>query len=116
MNIRQGEIWLVNFDPTVGSEITKKRPCIVVNHDEIGILPLKTVVPLTDWKPRYQEYPWMLRIDPDRRNGLNKPSAADAFQIKNISEKRFVKRLGKISAETLFQVHTRIVKTLDLNL
>jgi mRNA-degrading endonuclease toxin of MazEF toxin-antitoxin module len=46
----RGEVWLVNLDPTVGTEISKKRPCIIVNDDAIGILPLKVIVPLTDWK------------------------------------------------------------------
>jgi mRNA interferase MazF len=116
MIIKQMEIWLVNLDPTIGSEIAKSRPCIVVSHDEIGILPLKTVVPLTDWKARYAEYPWMLRIDPDKTNGLRKPSAADAFQIKNISDRRFIRRIGSISAETLRAIHRNIIKTLDLDL
>ena len=36
MNINQGEIWMVNFEPSVGSEIQKLRPAIVVNDDRIG--------------------------------------------------------------------------------
>ncbi len=46
----KGEVWLVNLDPTIGTEISKKRPCIIVNDDAIGILPLKIIVPVTDWK------------------------------------------------------------------
>ena len=116
MPIEQAEIWLINLDPTVGAEIAKSRPCIVVNHNEIGILPLKTVVPVTDWKARYQEYPWMLRLDPDDINGLKKSSAVDAFQIKNISERRFIKKLGKIDPVTLRKIHRKIIASLDLDL
>ncbi len=116
MSIKQAEIWLINLDPTIGSEIAKSRPCVVISHDEIGILPLKTVVPLTDWKARYKEYPWMVRLDPDSRNGLAKPSAVDTFQIKNISERRFVKRLGAVTKAQLRLIHQNVIKTLDLDL
>jgi mRNA interferase MazF len=40
----RGEIWLVNLAPTIDREITKTRPCIIVNDDVIGILPLKVIV------------------------------------------------------------------------
>ena len=48
--MRQGEIWLINLDPTIGAEIRKTRPAIVVNDNNPGKLPLKIIVPLTDWK------------------------------------------------------------------
>jgi mRNA interferase MazF len=40
--MRKGNIWLVNLDPTVGTEINKTRPAIIVNDDAIGVLPTKT--------------------------------------------------------------------------
>ena len=46
--MKYGEVWLVNFEPQVGQEIRKTRPAIIVNHDSVGKLPLKIVVPLTD--------------------------------------------------------------------
>lgn len=95
--MRRGEIWLINLDPTIGAEIQKTRPAIIVSADEIGILPLRVIVPLTDWKDRYGIAPWMVRIDGDQANGLKKPSAADAFQIRSVSQSRFVSYVGKIS-------------------
>jgi mRNA interferase MazF len=44
---KRGEIWLVNLDPTVGAEIQKTRPAIVISSDCIGKLFLKLVVPIT---------------------------------------------------------------------
>ncbi len=79
--MRRGEIWLINLDPTIGAEIKKSRPAVIVNDDAIGILPLRIIVPLTDWKDRYSIAPWMIRINPDSRNGLGKASAADAFRF-----------------------------------
>jgi mRNA interferase MazF len=49
----RGEIWLVNLNPTVDREISKTRPVVIVNDDAINILPLKVIVPVTDWKDRY---------------------------------------------------------------
>jgi len=95
--MRKGEIWLINLDPTVGAEIQKTRPAVIVNEDAIGLLPLRIIVRLTDWKDRYEIAPWMVRIDPDATNSLNKPSAADAFQIRSVSQARFVNRVGRIS-------------------
>ena len=50
---RRGEIWLVDFDPAVGAEIQKIRPAAVISLDTIGRLPLRLIVPITDWKPQY---------------------------------------------------------------
>jgi mRNA interferase MazF len=97
----RGEVWLLNLDPTVGSEIRKTRPVVIVNDDEVGILPLKVVVPLTDWKIRYENVVWMTRIVPNEENGLMKVSAADAFQVRSVSQERFVRRLGTLSIEDL---------------
>jgi mRNA interferase MazF len=102
--MHKGEIWLINLDPTVGSEIKKTRPAVIVNEDAIGILPLRIIVPLTDWKDRYKVAPWMVRIDPTSRNGLNKPSAADAFQIRSVAQERFVRLLGKVTSVQLADI------------
>ncbi len=45
--MKQGEIWEINLSPTVGAEIKKKRPAVIINDDAIGILPLKVIVPIT---------------------------------------------------------------------
>ena len=113
MSINQGEIWLVEFFPKVGSEITKLRPAIVVNHNEIGRLPLKTIVPITDWKNNYTHYPWMLKIEVNTLNGLSKTSAIDCFQIKNFSNERFIKMIGKVDELMIKKVHETIAKTLN---
>jgi mRNA interferase MazF len=93
----RGAIWLVNLDPTVGSEIRKTRPCVIVNDDAIGILPLKVIVPITDWKESFNIRPWMVRIEPSSDNGLVKMSGADTFQIRSVAESRLVEKLGNVS-------------------
>ena len=46
--MNRGEIWLINLDPTIGAEIKKTRPVVIVSSNAVGILPLRVVVPLTD--------------------------------------------------------------------
>ena len=48
MNPRRREIWLADLNPTIGAEIQKTRPVIVVSSDEIGVLPIRLVAPITE--------------------------------------------------------------------
>ena len=111
--MKQGEIWEINLSPTVGAEIKKKRPAVIVNDDAIGILPLKVIVPITAWKDRYHGAIWMVRIDPDSENKLSKISAIDTFQIRSISTKRLVRKVGSVSSNVLDQVKTAIKAVID---
>lgn len=102
--MHRGEIWLINLDPTVGAEIKKTRPAVIVSDDAIGILPLKVIVPITEWKDRYAIAPWMVRLDPDADNGLDKASAADTFQVRSVAKERFVIKMGKVSNLSLQEI------------
>jgi mRNA interferase MazF len=95
--MHRGEIWLASLNPTLGAEIGKTRPVVIVSRDTIGILPLKVIVPITDWKERYETKVWMVRLEPTPLNGLSKPSAADTFQVRSISQNRLIQPLGKLS-------------------
>jgi mRNA interferase MazF len=105
---KRGEIWLVDFDPAVGAEIQKIRPALVVSLDSVGRLPLRMVVPITDWKPAYSIYPWFVAIPASPQNGLIKDSGADTFQTKSLSEGRFVRLLGSVTKEQLDEVASAI--------
>jgi len=113
--MKQGDIWLINLDPTVGSEIKKTRPAVIVNDNTVGRLPLKIIVPLTDWKDRYEIAPWMVKITPYRQNKLKKTSAADCFQVRSLSEQRFVKKIGAVTQDTLDQIKDGLAKVLSIN-
>jgi len=106
--MKQGEIWEINLSPTVGAEIKKKRPAIIINDDAIGILPLKVIVPITEWKDRFQGAIWLVRIEPDNENKLMKPSAIDTFQIRSVSTKRFLRKTGSVSSNILNEIKTAI--------
>ena len=81
MNIKQGEIWMINFDPSVGSEIQKKRPAVVINDNNMGRFGLSIIVPITEWKDFFKDYPWIIQIPNTQENGLNKLRRALENQI-----------------------------------
>ncbi len=110
--MRQGEIWLVDFAPKIGQDIDKKRPAVIVNHDSMGILQLKVVVPVTEASRNIQD--WHIRLASTTQNGLTKDSVADCFQVKSISRERFVRQLGKLSQNELNQVKLGLMTVLDL--
>ena len=100
----RGEIWRVNLEPTLGDEIGKLRPVIVISGDDMGRLALRIVVPITEWKDRYAAYSWMTRLEPDTANGLTKTSAADTFQVRSVSLARFREYVGILPNERVDRI------------
>jgi mRNA interferase MazF len=113
---QRGEVWLVNFDPTLGSEIKKVRPAIVISSDAVGKLPIKLVAPATDWKAYFAKNLWHVRIEPEAVNGLSKTSAVDVLQLRGVDFRRFIRRLGKVSDETMTEITIAILIVIDFQL
>jgi len=101
---KRGEIWLVRFDPSVGDEIKKERPAVVLSSTRLARLRLRIVVPLTGWAPDFANYPWHYKIEANAKTGLAKTSSADALQIKSLSVVRFVRKLGLLSESDLDEI------------
>ena len=110
--VRSGDVVLVCLDPTVGSEMKKTRPCLLV---EAGTSPLNLVIvlPITDNSlgKRLSVY---VSIDDLEGAGLTKPSAVDCYQIRTISLERIVKRLGQVSENIQAAVKERLAVILDI--
>ena len=98
---KRGEVWELNLDPTVGAEIQKTRPIVVISSDSAGKLPIKLITPITGWDARYGGSFWLVRIRPDSANGLSKDSAVDVLQARGVDISRFKRRLGRVDAETM---------------
>jgi mRNA interferase MazF len=96
-------IWLVNLDPTIGSEIRKTRPCLIVSPNEMNSW-LRTIIvaPLTSARKSYAS-----RI-PVRFKGKDGEVALD--QIRTIDRTRLVRRLGKAPDETARGVSDTLVE------
>jgi len=106
--MKQGEIWEINLSPTIGAEIKKKRPAVIINDNAIGILPLRVIVPITEWKERFSGAIWIVKIEPNTHNKLVKKSAIDCFQIRSISTHRFIKKKGLVSHNILATIKTAV--------
>lgn len=93
----RGEVHLVRLDPTLGSEIKKTRPCLIVSPDELNAhLRTAVVAPMTTGG---QAYPWRVKCRFQSRSGY---VALD--QLRTVDHDRLVKRLGKIAPDTLSDV------------
>ena len=92
--VKRGEIWQVNLDPTVGSEIKKTRPCVVVSPDELNDN-LRTVIvaPLT-----FKGFlaPFRIAVTHSGTKGL-----ILLDQMRSVDQIRLIKKLGSLSAKTL---------------
>ena len=110
--MKQGEIWLIDLEPTVGAEIKKTRPAVIVNDDALGKLPLKIIVPITDWKEHYNVASWMIPITPSAQNRLTKKSSIDCFQIRSVSETRLLKQIGYVTFAEILLIQEGIAKVL----
>lgn len=110
---KRGEVWLVNFDPTIGAEIKKVRRAVVVSSDAVGRLPLKLVAPLTEWKPYFANNIWHVRIAPDSTNGLTKTSAVDALQLRGVDTQRFIQKLGQLSHNAMEEITLAIAAVIE---
>jgi mRNA interferase MazF len=110
---KRGEIWLLNFDPTLGSEIQKIRPAVVISSDSIGKLPIKLVAPITDWKPYFSNNIWLIKIEPNTTNNLNKASAIDALQLRGVDLQRFIRKIGIISDIEMSEISIAIISIIE---
>src|SRR5258708_34472082 len=99
MRISRGDIWFVSLDPTVGAEIRKTRPVVVINSDAVGTLPIRLVAPLTEWKDSFAGKVWLVKVEADSTNNLSKTSAVDTLQLRGVDTSRFVQRLGSASPD-----------------
>ena len=112
--MKTGEIYWVNLDPTIGDEIKKRRPVIVVNGGHDKHLKLAIVVPVTALKPHWERNPFFVSLEPTSNNGLQKKSAVDCFQIRAISHNRFVEKIGAITSDEFDLIKQSIALILDI--
>ena len=97
MVIKQYDIFLISLDPTLGHEINKTRPCIVLSPDEINDnIGTIIIAPMTT---KSFIYPTRIPVNFDGKKGL-----IVLDQIRTIDKKRMVKKLGTLDSETILKV------------
>jgi mRNA interferase MazF len=97
----RGDVHLVRLDPTLGREIQKSRPCLVVSPDEVNAH-LRTVI-VAPMITAGRAYPWRVPCRFQRRSGF---VALD--QLRTVDAERLVRRLGRLSAPTITTVLQRL--------
>lgn len=112
--LKIGDIVWVNLDPTVGDEIKKKRPVVVLNNGHEKHLRLAIVAPVTNWTELWDNNPFFVILDPSKQNGLKKKSAVDCFQVRAVSHQRVLDRLGAVTPSELTQIKKALALILDL--
>lgn len=113
--LKRGELWYVNLDPTVGDELFKTRPVVVLNPGHDRHLRLSVVVPITGWRKGWQGHPFFVKIDPAPTNGLEKTSAVDCFQIRSLSHSRFKRHSGHVGGADIDRILSAVALILDVD-
>ena len=104
MDLKQYQIVLVNLDPTIGSEIKKVRPCVIISPNEINKY-LRTIIvaPMTTTS---RKYPTRIEV---KHDGIIGWIVVD--QIRTIDKRRIIKSLGKLSKPEIKQLKSIIKET-----
>ncbi|MCE7875539.1 type II toxin-antitoxin system PemK/MazF family toxin [bacterium CPR1] len=109
---RRGEIWLVGFDPSVGTEIRKVRPALIVSNDSANRNASKvTLLPITS---TVRSIPILVLIDPHPQNGLDRPSSVRVPDVCTFDKARLKRPLGRLTAEQMTEVSEKLAIHLGL--
>ncbi|MAD97936.1 MAG: growth inhibitor PemK [Flavobacteriaceae bacterium] len=104
MEIKQYNIVLVNLDPTIGSEIKKTRPCVVISPDEMNrYLRTLVIAPMTT---NTKKYPTRVAVSHDNKNGM-----IVLDQIRTIDKQRVIRVLGELSGREIKKCKAVIQET-----
>lgn len=104
MDLTQYQIVLVNLDPTIGSEIKKTRPCVIISPDEMNKF-LRTII-VSPMTTKSKKYPTRIEVKHDRKIGW-----IVIDQIRTIDKQRIIKVIGKLSIPELNEVKSVIKET-----
>ena len=108
--MNRGEIWLVNFDPTIGSEIKKTRPAIILSGQPFNRLRRTLIVVPLSSAHEATEFPLLIAI---RSSG--KPSVAVVDQIKAAAKERFIHKIGEATKEEMSLIRDALATLMELD-
>ena len=114
MEIRRGEIWIVNLDPTVGHEIKKSRPAVIIQNDMGNKYSSVTIVAPMTSQHTEKVYPVEVLLTKEN-SGISITSKALLNQIRAVDKRRLVKKVTKVDEETLQKIDEAIKISLGLS-
>ena len=89
---------------------------MVISSNNIGILPIKLVAPITDWKDWYAGNLWHIKLHPASDNGLSKDSSVDTLQLRGVDLQRFIRKLGSLTSEEMNSITIAIVTVIEADI
>lgn len=113
---RLGSIWLVSFDPSIGTEIQKTRPALVISGSLFNTQRSKvTVLPFTSLKPNNRRIsPAVVRVPSSEQNGLSVDSLLVCVDPMTFDKNRLIRHFGHLEAEHLEQAQNILRRYLSL--
>ena len=103
---RRGDIWLMDFEPSVGTEIRKTRPAVVVSNDVANTRTSKvTVLPITS---TVRQLPIVVIVQPDAQNGLSKESLIRVPDISTFDKLRLKRKLGSLRTDQVVEIDEKL--------
>ena len=106
IDIKRFDIYLVKLNPTVGSEIQKTRPCIVISPDEMNVLKTVIVAPMTS---KGFDFVFRPKIRFEKKDGL-----VLLDQLRTVDKTRLAKKLGRVDAKTSQDIAKMLVQMFEL--
>ncbi|MBI4140437.1 type II toxin-antitoxin system PemK/MazF family toxin [Candidatus Woesearchaeota archaeon] len=113
MEVKRGDIWLVNLDPTIGHEIKKSRPAVIIQND-VGnkYSPITIIAPITSQNLE-NVYPIEVLLN-NENSGLDKDSKVLLNQIRAVDKQRIIKKVGVVDETALDKIDDAIKISLGI--
>lgn len=114
--IQQCEIWVLDFDPTIGQEIKKTRPALVVSNSYYNIgSGTVFVIPLTSYQEKFKDSPFHIPLNRYKVTGLKTESSLAMSQFRSVSKLRFKNKIAEVDESILIEIGKRLVSILHID-
>jgi len=111
---RLGSIWLVSFDPSIGTEIRKTHPALIISGTSFNQRSKVTVIPITSANPSDRLLPVIVPLIPSRTNGLSTNSFVVCVDPMTFDKRRLIQYLGQVEAYQLQEIQQILLRYLEL--
>lgn len=111
----RGEIWMVDLDPTRGTEMKKRRPAAIISSPTFDHQALRIIVPITTWQPKFATWPFMSFLQASPTNGLTQDSCGNVLQVRCVATERLVRKIGVLTEAEVEALVAGVALCIDYN-